>query len=129
GPDAADEAQSVAVVEPDQQRAEVRPSAARRGEASDHRIDFAQDLDLEPLARAAGPIRTVGALGDDPLGAVLAGELEQLLALLGEVRRVSKPRARVQDLLEQALALDERRVAQVVAVEPWQVEGVEDDRR
>src|ERR671934_1039369 len=68
GADLAGVAEPVVVVEPDEERAEVRAGALRRREAADDELGFLAHLDLEPLSRAdARLVRGADVLGDDAL--------------------------------------------------------------
>ena len=81
GPDLARVPQAAVVVVAEQQRPELDPRAARRREAADHELLALLALELQPVARARGRVRAVGALGDQPLPALAARLLEERLAV------------------------------------------------
>ena len=80
-------------------------------------------LQLDPVAVARAAVRRVGALAHHAFEALLAGRAEAVGAVAAHVHAVAHVVGRVlQQLLEQLFALDERPVAQVLAVERQQVE-------
>ena len=86
-------------------------------------------IQTQPVTAALARIRAVGALGDEPLPAVAARLAQQPLALVGAA--VGRPAhdavAEAQRLAQRRLALAQRVLAQVLAVEPQDVEDIEGD--
>src|SRR3954447_10388712 len=75
GADLAGVAQDAVLVVADEQRAEADARALRLGEAADHDLLLEEALELEPVTRAAGAVRRIGALGDHALPALRARAL------------------------------------------------------
>src|SRR3954452_3542173 len=126
GADLARVAQRAAVVVPEEERAELRPRAARRGVAPDHELLPLLALHLQPVARAPVGVGAVRALGDEALPPLAARLGEQRLAGLAAVRREAHAAGERQLRAQQALARQERQRADVAAVEPEDVEDVEE---
>src|SRR3954454_3875367 len=74
-------AQLAVLVVADEQRAELRARAARRGEAADHELLLVRALQLQPVARATVHVAAVCALGDQALEALPAGFAVEALAV------------------------------------------------
>ena len=107
------------------QRAEAGAAALRLREPDHHEVGDALGAQLQPVGRAPGPVRRVGALRDQPFELEPADFPVEGLALLGDVIDVAyRPGAR-QQLLQQALPLHERQRAQVEALERDQVERIQ----
>ena len=87
-----------------------------------------QALHLQPVLVAAGAVGEVGALGDDPLQADCrpGGRTPRRPPRRGRPSGSASPLAG-EELGERRLAVEERRAAQVVAVEVEQVEGEVDE--
>src|SRR4051794_9983257 len=128
GADLAGVAQRAAVVVAEQQRAELGARALRSGEAADDELLALLALELQPVARAGGAVRAVGALGDHALPALAARLGEQRLAGPVAVRRQAHAVLEAQRAAQQALARAQRELADVAAVEPDDVEDVEEHR-
>ena len=96
------------------------------GEAADDELLLANAFGFEPVGAAAGDVGCGGALGDDAFGVELAGLAEDGGAVgfdvLAEADVVVGALAR--RAARSGFALEERKVAQVVAVE---VEEIEDE--
>src|SRR5207249_723491 len=103
--------------------AAVRAGALGIGVAADHELLPALALDLEPVARAPAPIRPVGLLGDDALEVSGVAGVEELLAALLDVSAVPEDAGAARDQqLQELLALGQRHVPEVVAVDLETVE-------
>src|SRR5262249_25571935 len=113
------------VVEAQMQGAEVRPRALRHRVAADHELLAELALDLQPVARALGGIRTVTLLRDHALETLLAGGGEKVCTVLEHVVAEVDDAARRHQEPQAFLAGLERQPPQVAAVEP---ERVEEDR-
>src|SRR3954447_24980773 len=128
GADLAGVAQRAVVVVAEQERAELGPRPARRGEPADDELLALLALELEPVARAAVGVGAVGALGDQPLPPLAARlrveDLPALAAVRGQADRVLEVERRAQE----ALAGQQPAGAHVAAVEPEDVEDVEEHR-
>src|SRR5712664_2929598 len=115
-------------------RADVqRPDPAARafglGEPDDDEVVYPVGADLQPVAGAASPIRAVSLLRHDALETELHDLLVQRLAVFLEMLRVAERSRLRQDLAENLLALDERQLAEVVALEREQIEHIQRRRR
>src|SRR5262249_57078173 len=94
------------------------PGALAIGAAADHEPLAALALDLEPVARAAAPIRPVRLLRDDALEVVLVAGTKEFLAALLDVRAVDEDAvAAGNQPLEELLAFAKRHVAEIVTLE------------
>ena len=81
---------------------------------------------LHPVLAAAGAVRRIAKLGDNAFQAQPAGVSQHQGAILLKMAAVADDAAvTADDLFQQFLALDQRNVAQIVAVEMKQVEDVE----
>jgi hypothetical protein len=106
-----------------QQRAEAGAAALGRGVADDREFVAGQLFGLAPVIPTAAAIGTVGTLGDDALEVALARQLVRGLAITFDVRAEGQVRRRVgQQLLQQRLAFEKRRIGNVHAVDVQQVE-------
>src|SRR6185369_11302626 len=65
--------QAAVLVVAREQSAEVRPAAGGIGVTADHELLLPDALQLQPVLRAAGDVRCVGALGDETLPPGAAG--------------------------------------------------------
>ena len=119
---------ALVVVGAEQQRAQPDARARRLAPADDDELLAARALDLEPGAGASRFVAGVAALRDHALHTALACALEERRAVTADVVAVAqRRRARrvAEELRQQALALEQRRTAQVVAVEVQQIEEEE----
>src|SRR5690606_29243044 len=83
-------------------------------------------LGLDPVARAPGTVGAAAELGDDALEAELAGVAQHHRALFLEMRAIAQPALLAPDhRLKQRLAIDQRCLSEVVAVEIEEIEGIE----
>src|SRR4051812_49738229 len=128
GTDLAGVAQGAVVVVAEQERAQLGPRAARRGEAADDELLALLALELEPVARAAVGVGAAGALGDEPLPALAACLRVEFLAALAAVRGQADRVLEVKRRAQEALAGEQRERPHVAPVEPEDVEDVEEDR-
>ena len=125
GADAAGVDPAVLRVRPrQQQRAEARARSLARRRADDRELVALQALGLAPVVAAARRVGPVRALGDDAFEFLLRGQRERRRAFVaGDVRAVGQVRdRRLQQVFEQRLALDQRRLADVDAIDVQQVE-------
>ena len=130
GADLAGVAQRAALVDADEQRAEVDGFARALRPAADDELLLGPDLDLLPAVGAlAGDVRRAAVLGHDPLEAADAGRLEERQPVALDVLAQPDARVRPQDRREQAPSFLERLVEQRAAVEVEQVEDLVDERR
>jgi hypothetical protein len=109
----------------EQQRPERGARARGLGEADDRELLALRAADLQPRARAPGPVRRIGALGDRALDAALACGGKELRALAPDVVAEAdqtlgrRPREKCP---QQLLALEQRRRADVASVEVQAIE-------
>ena len=82
------------------------------------------NLVFHPITRTPRFIEARSLLPYDPFHALLFRRFEQSLPVV-EVLRIADHVVRLEDLLQQALALDERQPAQIAPVQIQQIEGVE----
>jgi len=120
-------AQPVVLPVAHKQGPEVGARSLRRGVAADHELLLGVALELAPVARARGAVRAVRALGHDALEALAAGLAVHPLAVLVAVRREADVAPEAQRAAQLGLALAQRQLAHVAAVETQQIEGVEED--
>src|SRR5260370_29316041 len=90
----ADELQFLPVIKTQDQRAKILPRAARRRPPEDRRIEFIDDLQLDPQRRAISGIGTLDVLSDDALEALFLGGCKKVLALFQVVLRVAHAHVR-----------------------------------
>ena len=101
----------------DDERAEIFPAVAWRGEAADDDLLLKDGFDLQPGAAAHS--RLVGAvtqLGDDPLQVILLGRLEERLAFAEDVFGVLQQRGVDKQVAEKPLSVLERHFEEPLAV-------------
>src|SRR5690242_4192096 len=85
GPDLARVAQRAAVMDADEQRAEVDSLARSRDPPADDQLLFGADLDLLPaIAASAREVRRAAVLGHDPLEPTRPRRLEERGAVRGD---------------------------------------------
>src|SRR6185295_12204113 len=124
GADAADITQPALLVDGEEERRE-RPVLFGDGVADDDELLLKVAFDLEPVASTARAIGPVGALGDDAFEVLPAEGLQHRSAIavemVGQEDR-AVPAATRQQLLQAALALDQRQVAKVPATGEQQIE-------
>src|SRR5712692_11811495 len=118
-----DKAKFLALVQAQQQRAQRNRRGASCGPASDHGIEGLGDLQLHPVHAAIGNVRAVGPLRDNPFQAGLSRKLEELFSMLQLMIGVANPLRRVQQTLQQLLALQERRFAEIITVAIEKIES------
>src|SRR5439155_16030267 len=98
-----------------------KPPAIGRRErkAADHQLFATEALDLDPIAAAAGDIRPIAALGDDPFQPKLARLTQEPRAVVLDVVAVlNRRQVRLrQELTQSVLPLLQRQTAQIVPVE------------
>ena len=123
-----DEAQFLALIQAQQQRAKGKSRGARFGPAANNCIEGLRYLQLHPIRAAVGNIRAVGALGDDSFQTVLLRQLEKLFPMFHLVIGVAKPFRRVQQALQQLLALQQRRFAKIISIAVEKIEREVNDR-
>src|SRR5258706_9908708 len=122
-------AQPVAAPGADQQRAQVRPAAARRREAADHELLLGAHLDLAPGRRAnAGLVARAWILADHALEPAPPRLGERLEAVVRHAPRELQARALAHLLLERG-APDGQRLAQEIAAARMQAVECDVDRR
>src|SRR5437867_1130612 len=109
----------------DVQRAEVIAGAPRLREADDDEVAGALALDLQPLSGAAGSVRGIGFLGDDPLEADLPHLLEEGLAIALDVFEQPDSTELGYRFGEELLSPDEWKGAEIELLIRKEVEGVE----
>src|SRR5438270_374767 len=81
-------------------------------------------FELHPRSATSAGVDALDCLADDPFQSARARQLEQLLSVLDLVVGIAKRVARIEQSLEELLALDQRDFAQVVTVGIEQVEEV-----
>src|SRR4051812_29875262 len=128
GADLARVAQPAVVVVADQERAELGARPLWRGVAADHELLALLALHLQPVARAPVAVRAVGALGDETLPALAARLGEHRLPRPTAVRREPHAAGERQLRAQQPLAVEQRQRVDVAAVEPEDVEDVQEPR-
>ena len=131
GADAPGIDQSAIVVIADHQSADRPRQHARRRIAADHEFLGVRAFGLDEGLAAAGAVGRIGALRHDAFERHAAGLLQHQRAVLVEMLAVADHVADafglVQQALELRLALAQRQLAQVAAVEMQQVEDVVDE--
>jgi hypothetical protein len=134
--DLAGEVKAVLIVQRQHQAAHGLSISVERQVAGDRELLTALALDFQPRGRAAAHVPRAPLLGDDALETALARESQDLCGVPVELLRQHEPgfsrvrgarrRAR-QHPFERAAALFERPVSQVLAVQPDQIEGSEQE--
>ena len=112
---------------PHHQGAQPVAATTQRRETADHHLLAGLALDLQPSGAAAGAVGLVRALGDQPLGPEPAGMLQEVMPAAREVVTVANELGALQQRREPLLALDQRSLPQVDAVQEQEVERVADD--
>jgi hypothetical protein len=125
GADATGEAQASALERAHEQRANAIATAARLGESADHELLLGKTLRLHPVAAAPGAILRLAQLAHHALDRQTAGLAEEGVAAARDVIAVAQGRFRRcgEQPRQLALALVERQVREVRAVEVQEVEG------
>ena len=122
-------ASSAVLVIGQHQRADAAAGLVRRQIAGDHEFLAKRAFRLHPIVAAAAAVRRVGALGDNAFEAHAAGVLQHHLAGLGEMLAEPQRPLLVEAMHQVAqllLAVDQRFGPDVLAVEPQQIERIED---
>lgn len=119
---------SFRVVVTDEQSSEPYAVALGLGISSNHKFLLSGALELEPVARSPRDVHTIGPFAHDPFPAFAAGFLVVGLAfgfaVLGKSDRVPE----IERLLQQLFPVTQRKLARIVALEVYQVEGINPDR-
>ena len=89
---------------------------------------FVHALELQPVLRAPVRVGSRGTLGDEALPTLLACGTERVLARLVQVLRETDRPREGERAVQHRLPREQRQRGEVVAVEPDQVEQVEDHR-
>src|SRR5687767_11495724 len=110
-------------------RAEARARAFRRGIAGDDEVLPQPALELDPALGAAGGVDRFRLLADQPFEAELARVLEHLGGAAGQVLAEAHAIAAFEHFLQARLALAQAELALVLAVEERRVEHVVHDLR
>src|SRR5215468_11441002 len=113
------------VVHSEEQRTDAGAAALGIGEAADHELLLLDALRLQPAPAAARPVRRVPALRDHALERHAARLPEERLAASHHVIAVAQRWSGIAGLEQGAqrlLALHERNLGEVVAIEVQQVE-------
>ena len=121
GADLSREDEIVAVEVADEQSAESGARALGIGEAADDEVLRRLALHLEPVLRSLLLVRRIEPLGDDAFPSLATRTLPRLGVV--HCRHATQRRAKRQ-LVEQRAAFGERQTAEVVSVEPDDVEHV-----
>src|SRR5204863_7277486 len=111
------------------QRAEPAARSLGFRESHDDEVVDPISADFQPVTGAAAAVGAVGLLGHDALEAELHDLLVQSLAVLLEMLGVAQWTCLRQHLMQNFLALDERKLAEIVAAEGQEIEDVERRRR
>jgi hypothetical protein len=115
---------AVVVMDPEQQRADAGARALRIGEAADDEFLAPAAFQFDPVGRAARDIAGVAPLADHAFEADLAGGDDQFIRPGAEFGR--EPHlvgfGLLEHLFEHRAAVDQRHLAQVVAVEVRNIE-------
>src|SRR5215510_14898481 len=125
---ATDVGESVRLVHPQVDGAQVNARALRVGVAADHELLTPLALDLAPVGSSATPVGTVAPLRDHSLEPSLAGRAEEALAVPSEVVGVAERIDRRDELAEERLPIPEREPAEVASPEREAIIQVGDDR-
>ena len=111
----------------DSQNQSTEVIALALGESAQEERIRRMNLVFHPITRTSRFIETRSLLPYDPFHALLFRRFEQSLPI-AEVLGIADHVVRLQDFLQQALALDERQPAQIAPVQIQQIEGIEDHR-
>ena len=114
--DSTDELQSFAVVQTDQQRAEMFPRTARIGPPADQRIEILVQLDFQPRRTPLFRIDASALLGEDSFQAAPGRQFVKLFTLLRHVIRIPNNWIVTQNLPQQLFSLDQRKPAKIVPI-------------
>ncbi len=117
--------QRAVFVRADVERAEAATGALGFREPDDQKVVHAVGANLEPVAGAAVSIRAVRLLGNDAFEPQSHDLLVQRLPVLLEVLRKAQRAGLRQHLAQDLFTLDERQLAQIVALEGEHIEHVQ----
>ena len=124
-----DEPQLLPFIQPQQQRTKGNRLRPRFRPAAHHRVKRLAHFQLRPTRAAVAHIAAVRPLRDNSFEPVFLRQFVQFLSLFGLMVRVAKPLRRVQHSLQKLLALEQRRLAQVVSIAVNQIEREVNHRR
>src|SRR4029450_11037988 len=122
------EPQRAVFVVPDQQGSEPRARPMWIAPPQHDELLFVHALELQPVLRAPVRVGSRGTLGDEALPTLLACGTERVLARLVQVLREADRPLEGERAVQHRLPREQRQRGEVVAVEPDQVEKVEDQR-